>query len=417
MVRGMKNLVLILAFLGLVACGDDSANDGSASNNGDPDVARDAGDDVGQDTDAPEADTPEGDVPADTPDPELPPMPWSVDEPGHYAVGYTTGELTYQAEGIGERTLRMSYWYPTFDEVGGGQYQIYARPEVHQDAIPAFTQPLPVLIFSHGSTSFAEQSFFMTEYFASHGFIVAAPDHTGNLYTDRAIPPETFEFRPLDIIAVLDHIQSLPDDHLLHGAFSDDIVMSGHSFGGYTTLANAGSGFAVDTIVAACADGGVGNFCDRLEVDGVEERFRAGFGDPRIKAAIPQAPFGGPVFQDGIADIDIPVLLLTGRVDRTLPPEQDGDPIWAALDGDSDLRVDFHTAGHFTFSNACEIAPGLIGEGDGCGPSFIGPERAFQAINAYSLAFTRFHVLGEDTDLDLLMGERDFGGDIELFSK
>ena len=204
MVRGMKNLVLILAFLGLVACGDDSANDGSASNNGDPDVARDAGDDVGQDTDAPEADTPEGDVPADTPDPELPPMPWSVDEPGHYAVGYTTGELTYQAEGIGERTLRMSYWYPTFDEVGGGQYQIYARPEVHQDAIPAFTQPLPVLIFSHGSTSFAEQSFFMTEYFASHGFIVAAPDHTGNLYTDRAIPPETFEFRPLDIIAVLD---------------------------------------------------------------------------------------------------------------------------------------------------------------------------------------------------------------------
>lgn len=346
-------------------------------------------------------------------------MPWSVDEMGHYPVGYTTGELTYQAEGVGERTLRLAYWYPTFDEVGRGNYVVYARPEVHADARPAFDSPLPVLVFSHGSSGLAEQSFFMTEYFASHGFIVVACDHTGNTFTDRGIPPETFQTRPLDISAVLDHVESLPEDHLLHGLFSDQIVMSGHSFGGYTTLATSGADFAVDAFVEECANGGglVGNFCDFLERPGVEDRFRQGFHDPRVKVSIPQAPFGGPVYQDGIAAIDIPVLLLTGRVDRTLPPEQDGDPIWEALDGESDLRVDFHTGGHFTFSNACQLAPGLIGEDDGCGPTNIGFERAFQAINAYSLAFTRLHLLDDDTDIDLLMGERDFGRDIELFSK
>ncbi len=413
----MKNLVLILCLLGAGACGDDGNNDATDGNNGDADAAVDTGD-SGNDGGDLGGDIPEGDVAPDAPDPpELPPMPWSVDAPGHYPVGFTTGEVTYNADGVGERTLRLAYWYPTFDEVGGGQYQVYARPEVHMNAPPAHTEPLPVLVFSHGSTSFAEQSFFMTEFFASHGFIVVAPDHTGNTYFDGGIPTETFEFRPMDITAVLDHVEGLPEDHLLHGLFSDEIVMSGHSFGGYTTLANAGAAYSVDAFIEECGAGGTNSFCERLEVQGVEARFRAGFGDPRIKAAIPQAPFGGPVFMDGVADIDIPVLLMTGRVDITLPPEQDGDPIWAGLDGESDLRVDFHTAGHFTFSNACQIAPGLIGQDDGCGPEFIGPERAFQAINAYSLAFTRYHVLGDDTDLDLLLGERDFGNDIELFSK
>ena len=410
----MKNLLLPLLICVLFGCGDDHTTD--AVND---DIGQDAGDDV-------RADLPEdlgadiGSDLADVPElTELPPQPWSVDEPGYYPVGFTTGELTYQADGIGERTLRLAYWYPTFDERGGGQYQVYARPEVHANAVPAFTEPLPVLVFSHGSTSFAEQSFFMTEYFASHGFIVVAPDHTGNTYFDGGIPTETFEFRPLDIRAVIDHVQALPADHLLHGLFSDDIAMSGHSFGGYTTLANAGADYTVDEFIEACdaGEGGVDAFCQRLEIEGVEERFRAGFLDPRVKAAIPQAPFGGPVFADGVASIDIPVLLMTGRQDRTLPPEQDGDPIWDGLNGPSDLRVDFHTAGHFTFSNACQIAPGLIGQDDGCGPTFIGPDRAFQAINAYSLAFVRYHVLGDDTDLDLLIGERDFGRDIELFSK
>ena len=395
-----------------VACGDDQTSGGLVQMGADGDEDAGSGEDVGA----------EGDV--QTPDAQddraLPDMPWDPTEPGFYRVGYRTEEISYTPPGLDTpRSLRVVIWYPTLDEEGsdatyGG---LLPRPGILENAAVALDAPAPVLVFSHGSTSFAEQSFFMTEFFTSHGWIVVAMDHTGNLFRDRGVPPDIFAKRPQDVSAVIDHVYDLPDGDPLSGLFSDDIALSGHSFGGYTTLAVSGAGFLVETVEVACATGQLSEvFCDYFTSEEIVALFNEGFRDERVKVAMPQAPFGGPVFGAGVADIDIPVLLFTARADRTLPASQDGDPIWDGLDGEDDLRVDIVTAGHFTFSNACGFGLG-IGEDDGCGPGFIGPERAFHIVNTYALVFARRHLLGDTDHLDILDGSTEIDGDVLLQHK
>jgi predicted dienelactone hydrolase len=353
----------------------------------------------------------------------LPPGPWSVEEAGPYRVGYHVETITYTPPYSDQaRRIRIAFWYPTRAKEGAPvSYLTLRRAGILGGAPIGVEGEAPVMVFSHGSTSFPEQSFTMTEFFASHGWIIAAPEHTGNTFLDGDIPPEALEFRPTDIKATLDHLGALPDDNPTKGHLSDKVALVGHSFGGYTTLAVSGASFLVDTFEEECVDSPDGfGFCEHFLTEGTPDRFRAGFRDERIKAAIPMAPFGGPVFGDGVGSIEIPVMLMTARADATLPPEQDGDPIWDGLDGPDDIRLDFTTGGHFTFSDACLIGETLginFGEGDGCGPAFISPEAGWEAINAYSLAFLRHHFEGDDTNLDLLTGQRTLDDSVLFYSK
>ncbi len=420
MFRGSLGLTA-LALLALSACGDDPSGADAAP--AEPEAAPEATPE-GEPEAEPEAE-PEGE-PEPEPEPEaeaevLPPEPWDPTQPGFYGVGYRAEEISYAPPGQDEpRTLRVVTWYPTLDKEGekavyGG---ILPRDGVFEGASVAIDAPAPVLVFSHGSTSFAEQSFFMTEFFTSHGWIVVAMDHTGNLFRDRGgVPPEIFALRPLDVTAVIDHITTLPDDDPLADLISDKIALSGHSFGGYTTLAVSGASFRVDAVDLACDTGQLSeSFCGYFQDEATIGLFTEGFLDPRVGVSIPQAPFGGSVFGQGVADIDIPVLLFTAAGDITLLPEQDGEPIWAGLDGQDDLRVDFTTGGHFTFSNACGFGIG-IGVDDGCGPTFISPERAFHAVNTYSMVFARRHLLGDMSHQDILDGTTEVDGDVLLHHK
>jgi predicted dienelactone hydrolase len=246
---------------------------------------------------------------------------------------------------------------------------------------------------------------------------VVAPYHTGNtIFDDQGgINLRSGPIRPQDITATLDEMYSLPEDDPLAGKISDDVVMTGHSFGGFTTLASAGADFAVESMIDLCAGNQAPTECDLLERDGVEDLFREGFLDDRIDVAIPQAPGGYFAFEEGLASIDIPTMLMTGGLDQTLPPSEEGEPIWAALDGPH-VRVDLVAGGHFTFSNMCDLLPGLPQvEDDGCGDHNIEPTRAYEIINAYSLAFARFHLQGDDQVVDLLHGTDDrWADDVQL---
>jgi predicted dienelactone hydrolase len=44
--------------------------------------------------------------------------------------------------------------------------------------------PFPLLLFSHGSGGDLNAYVSLTQYLASHGYIVAAPEHTGNRFVD-----------------------------------------------------------------------------------------------------------------------------------------------------------------------------------------------------------------------------------------
>jgi predicted dienelactone hydrolase len=420
MTRRFPALLLVLSLCG-AACGSDvdsSNNDGQLTDTGQlADASGDAGDAL-------------GDVLSeDASDAEnlltIPERPWPVDEQGPYNVGYTQREITYDAQGTDEpRTIRLAIWYPTRD-LGGARslyYDLLSRREAFSNATVGIDEPAPLLVFSHGNSSLAEQSFFMTEFFASHGWIVASPDHTGNTVRDTqgAIDLTSAVFRSQDISQVIDFMLAPPgDDPLSEMVSNEDIVMSGHSFGAVTTLASSGAEFAVDELLAECQ--AAENPSDMCEIfDGREDwtaLFRDGFNDERIKVAIPQSPGGYEAFREGISAIETPTLMFTGSMDRTLPNEEEGDPIWQEMQGAEHMRVDLEKGGHFTFSNMCSLLGGVeMIDNDGCNDEFIDIEIAFEIINAYSLAFSRYHLFDDHTDADLVEGPTPYEG-VEISRK
>ncbi len=323
------------------------------------------------------------------PDAAPPPEPIVYDAPGPSAVGFRIDEITYEAPGRGARTLRLTAWYPTKEpnDEAGRYATLITRAGVHAEAPPAITADTPVLVFSHGNQGVAEQSWFLTEHFASHGWLVLSPDHTGNTFSDNSEDSyRLFELRPHDISAILDHLES--GEHAFGEVTTERVVLSGHSFGGYTTLAVAGAGFRVDDLVGQCATAGQA-FCDYI--DEAKDRYAEGFLDDRVDVAIPLAPAGATVFVEGLADVEMPVLLVTGARDATLPDAVQGSAIWGLLDGSDDLRVQFTNAGHFSFTSFCEF----LGENDGCGEDFTPVSKVHQITVGYALAFARHHLYGD----------------------
>ncbi len=328
-----------------------------------------------------------------------------ADEPGPYGVGFRTIDVTYTPEGFDEeRTINVSIWYPTDDASGDPTvyFDLITRDDVYLDATPVGGLH-PVFAFSHGNGGIAEQSFFLTEYFASHGWIVVAPDHTGNTLTDidAALIPDMVVLRPLDITAMLDEVYDLPASDPLAGLLDDVLVASGHSFGGYTTLALAGGNFDVDSIIDECEIDPMGLVCASLTPERITQ-LKAGFADARVDLALPLTPGAIAIFGDqGLSAIEVPTMLMTSLLDETTPNDQDGDPAWSGLADPRDLRVEFLTGGHYTFTFACEA--GLI-EGDGCGDDFIAPAEAFDVINTYALAFVRDRLWGDPSVQSILDG-------------
>lgn len=328
-----------------------------------------------------------------------------ADEPGPYGIGFRTMDVTYTPAGFDEaRTINVSIWYPTNDASGDPTvyFDLITRDDVYLDATPV-AGVHPVFAFSHGNGGIAEQSYFLTEHFASHGWIVVAPDHTGNTIADidAALIPDMVVLRPLDITAMLDEVYDLPASDPLAGLPGDILVASGHSFGGYTTLALAGGSFDVETIVDECEIDPMGLVCSSLTPERIKQ-LKAGFADPRVDLALPLTPGAITIFgDDGLGAIEVPTMLMTSLLDETTPNDQDGDPAWSGLNDPQDLRVDFLTGGHYTFTFACDA--GLI-EGDGCGDDFISPDEAFGVINTYALAFVRDRLWGDPSVQSILDG-------------
>ena len=366
-----------------VDSGTDVVGDGTSSDPGIDTVVTDEGLDEGLDQDL-----------------SVPPAP--VTEPGPYNVGFGEWVVQYTPNGRDdERSLRVVFWYPTNDDTGAAAKYAYflRRPGVFLDAEIADGGPYPVLVFSHGNGGIAEQNYFFAEFLASHGWIFVSPEHTGNTAFDMSLPThDLLELRPQDISAVLDTLEDLPAEHTLLDQQTDDLVVSGHSFGGYTTLVLTGATFASELVDAEC-DGVDSDYCEFWRSDGVRERFEAGFVDARIDLGIPMAPAYWLV--DDTGEVGTPTLLFTGALDASTGNAEHGDPIWAGLNGSEDMRVDIETAGHYTFSDACELIPSIVGD-DGCGDDFIASDDAHFVINAYSLAFIRSRLWGDASATDLL---------------
>ena len=420
MIRRLLFALLALS-LSAAGCGPEGETDDDA---GFPPIeTADAGDssDAGPDADA-NADG--GDT--DAADPRVP-----IPEAGPYNVGYMEFEVTYQGRQDGtdeERELNVSVWYPTNAEEGSNARYLdgalsqeeFSDMKAYDEAEPADIGEMPLLVFSHGNGGIAEQNFFMTELWATRGWVIVSPDHTGNtIKSGASINLEAAIYRPQDITAVLDHVYSLPDEHPLSGRVSEEkVAMSGHSFGGYTTLASSGASYAVDDLRSQCDSGTINeDYCKVFDKGMRPKMFKEGFYDDRIKVAIPQTPAGALIFQEGLADIQIPTMLMTGGQDQTLPNAEEGDPIWQMMKGSEHRRLNLPRGGHFTFSNMCDLF-GTIEQvkNDGCGENFVETQKAYDIINTYSLAFVRYHLFDDMTAKEIIDGSRypEGMGELEL---
>jgi dienelactone hydrolase len=168
---------------------------------------------------------------------------------------------------------------------------------------PGVPGPYPLIVYSHHSGGHRRSATFLTTHLASHGYAVAALDHSEVDLPELARPggdgAESGEQRAARIAAIVG--SRVPDlrlliDHLLDGGLDIDldanrVGLVGHSFGGWTVLATT-------------------------EVE------------PRVRAVVAHAPGGSSRPRPGVLALpltfdwgrDVPTLYLAAEHDVPIPP-------------------------------------------------------------------------------------------------
>ena len=273
---------------------------------------------------------------------------------GPYPIGVTT--LKLQSAG---RDILVEVWYPANKSSVGQPTDVYTYPEdappgavdgvegaclalsplpsgAARDAVPASGGPFPLVIFSHGTTSTRVQSASVTSHLATHGFVVAAPDHTGdtlleffdkkgsqNPLGDPIAALMIAINRVKDVKAIIDHMsqQATTQGSCFLGLVdANNVGVFGHSFGGFTALAASGGMTIGETA------------------------------DPRIKAVLPVAP-GGTSYSKASDD---PILSMGGDADVTTTFNAETKVAYDRSSAPKHL-VKLLGAGHLTVSDMCML--------------------------------------------------------------
>ena len=306
------------------------------------------------------------------------PMPWTApDAPGFWSPG--TFEATAPGPGV---ELPVQVWYPASAEGSGPfMYGGVVSGAATIDAPMDDTRSYPVVMFSHGNGGTRFQSYFLAEALAAHGYIVVAPDHVGNTFDNNTADRVDIAVRrPKDIAAAFDWLIDASNDSAspLFGRIDADAgyAMVGHSFGGFTTLAVAGASVDVDGLAAVCAAGG-----DFL--CGLEDVWAGSEADSRAWAAVPMAPVGRYTFGANLADIEVPITVLGGRIDELTTLTGEVTPIWDALTAEPRHFGIIDQAGHYSFTDFCFVLPNA----DGCRDTDLPLEQAHAVVSATTIAF------------------------------
>jgi predicted dienelactone hydrolase len=346
-------------------------------------------------SDAPTTDAPTTDAPTtDAPTTDAALAAFETIGPGAYDVGVQTITIT---DADRNRPLTVDVWFPIDDATGLPAHQYTLLPGVYYESPTAVDAdstmvapggPFPLVVYSHGSGGLRYLDSNYTEAIASHGYIVAAPDHTGNTAIERLGNTEDdFDVialnRPQDIEAVIDAMTD--PAHPEAGAFAagvdpEQIAVTGHSFGGFTAYAMA-SGYT--------------NALGTFEAD------------PRVDAIIPLAPATGDgsgrlLSDEDLAAITVPALVMVGTNDQTAPPTPNVDRPWELSKSEPSYRADFVDGQHQTFSDFCEYqqtvpllpnVPPLILDtinayaAEGCSPGDMPIDRAHDLQNTLAVTF------------------------------
>jgi predicted dienelactone hydrolase len=394
-VAAVHSRLLALTIVSVVAIAACSSDDDAASTGAPPETTEA----VTATTGAPEENatetteaTPETtEAPPETTEPT--PADLEIAPDGPYDVGVTT--ITINAES--ERALTLDVWFPIADAGEAPLHQYTLIPGAYYESPDAVTAtpdqispdgPFPLVVYSHGSGGLRYIASYYTEAIASYGYVVAAPDHTGNTAVDRLVGAEA-EFdvtalnRPNDVRAVIDAMldpTSTETAGFVPSVDPEQIAVTGHSFGGFTALAAAG---------------------------GYENPLGSVVADDRVDAIIPLAPATGDgtrlMSDAGLESIQVPTLVLVGTNDQTTPVEPNVTRIWDLAGSEPLVRVELVDAQHQSFTDVCDYQEFLPALGDavpqpvldtiesqgaeGCSPGDMPIDRAKDLTNTFAVNF------------------------------
>lgn len=265
---------------------------------------------------------------------------------------------------------------------------------------PGFS--LPLVVISHGLGEDRGNFSYLAQFLASHGFVVALPEHVGSSsrrFTSAAAgfanPPGAQEAidRPQDIRFVLDRLTQEPP---WRGRVNTRrVAVLGHSYGGFTALMLAGAVIKPENIRTACSS------VDRLMLVpsaslqcslGRLPRDRYDLRDPRVVAILPISPFASKVFEPAaLQQVQVPTLLWSGSADLIVPTLAEAIQPFQRLGSPNKHLVVAINATHFS----------VLGESQGQAtrlpPAIVGPpqELGRKALQQVSLSFLQTYLLGQ----------------------
>ncbi len=358
----------------------------------------------------------------------------AADQPGPYKVGFVTNtyyDSTRSDSAGGDRPIQTYIWYPAAPDKDGDplppavydlgingvppfsstDFEAYGVDPAYQGAAAAQDGPFPLVILSPGLPSPPLFYVHIAARLASHGFVVAIPYNYGDgVQGETMWEPNspayligTYIGRTSDVQYLMTRLvaDSNQSGNLLTGAVrSDQIAVSGQSWGGLAALALAG---------------GDDQSCDFPGLDPNQlppEMCVPILPDPRIKAIVPLEPAGvtNYLHYTELARIKIPSMIM-GREWNTLV--ESGAPNeelllarpHSVIQGNPNYRVDIANYQHMSFSSACS-AMNLLRPLNGdeitdvmlkmyCPAEPTPPDETGNLVTSYMVAFLKTVLAGE----------------------
>ncbi len=266
----------------------------------------------------------------------------SLSDKGNYDVGVKTIEAAYPvkvkdiAGNEVERSLTLEVWYPAASSAQKATYINETRSgqvfEVQADAsrdapIAAADTDFPVIVISHGYTGYRTLMFYLGEHLASHGYVVAAIDHTDSTNKDVNFAenpysgfPSTLLNRSRDQVLTLNSISE--NTFFKESVDASKAGVIGYSMGGYGAVSTVGGCYAFNGQTAATFTGTQDPKAAAL----IKEALNTCAGGkasseetlPAWKAVLALAPWGGQhqLFDvQSLNNIKVPVLYVAGDND------------------------------------------------------------------------------------------------------
>ncbi|WP_246119942.1 alpha/beta hydrolase family protein [Blastopirellula retiformator] len=219
--------------------------------------------------------------------------------------------------------------------------------------LPETEKPLPVILFSHGLGGSRENSRYLGDFWAEHGYVSVFLQHAGSdeevwkgverrqilQAMKQAANGKNMLDRNKDVSFILDQLEiwNKQHDSALHSKLDlKHIGMAGHSFGAVTTTAVAGRKFPLGMTTS----------------------------EPRLDAFLPMSPqtSKGMSAADSFGEIKAPMLCMTGTEDsshidgNTTPASR--REVYKALPAGDKYELVFDGAQHSAFSDTTGLRVG-----------------------------------------------------------